>query len=130
MRPADQSSAKAGQSERKQPRQERSDWPPHSRRPSARGGLDRRCHPSRQADNAAAGRSRAAGPGLWREVTKSRLAVRATPADRPGDQQQDREHAKREQAKSPCRNWEFAGDLRLEKRQSQGHTRSVAAPGI
>jgi len=67
---------------------------------------------------------RAAGPGLWREVTKSRLAVRATPADRPGDQQQDEEHAKREDTESPGRNWEFAG---LEKRESQGHTRSVSA---
>ena len=57
-------------------------------------------------------------------MTKSRLAVRATPADRPGDQQQDEEQAKREDPESPRRNREFAC---LEQGKAQGHTRSVAA---
>ena len=54
------------------------------------------------------------------------LAVRATPADRPGDQQQDQEDAEREKSKGPGRNWQLTVRLGLEERQSQGHTRSVA----
>jgi hypothetical protein len=65
----------------------------------------------------------------WR-LTRSghALAVRAAPADRPGDQQQDKEHAEREDSEGPGRNWKL--NLSLEKRQSQGHTRSVAAQRI
>jgi hypothetical protein len=54
------------------------------------------------------------------------LAVRATLADRPGDQQQDQEDAERENSKGPGRNWQLTVRLGLEERQSQGHTRSVA----
>ena len=48
--------------------------------------------------------------------------MRATPADRPGDQQQDEEQTEREDSEAPGRNRQFAGHLGLEKRQSQGHT--------
>jgi hypothetical protein len=56
--------------------------------------------------------------------------VRATPADRPGDQQQDEEHAKRKDSEGPGWNRQFALHLSLEERQCQGHTRSVAARSI
>src|SRR5215211_6676548 len=59
----------------------------------------------------------------WRRA----LAVRAAPAERPGDQQQEEEYAERENSKGPGRNRQVAGRLSLEERQSQGHTRSVAA---
>jgi hypothetical protein len=59
----------------------------------------------------------------WRRA----LAVRAAPAERPGDQQQEEEYAERENSKGPGRNRQVAGRLCLEERQSQGHTRSVAA---
>ena len=52
--------------------------------------------------------------------------MRATSADRPGDEQQDDEHAKGENSEGPGRNRQFALHLSLQKRQSQGHTRSVA----
>jgi hypothetical protein len=52
--------------------------------------------------------------------------VRAAPADRPGDQQQEEEDAERQNSKGPGRNRQL-GVLGLEERQSQGHTRSVAA---
>jgi len=56
--------------------------------------------------------------------------VRATSADRPGDEQQDDEHAKGENSEGPGRNRQFALHLSLQKRQSQGHTRSVAARSL
>jgi hypothetical protein len=55
------------------------------------------------------------------------LAVGAALADRPGDQQQDEKQAEREDSEGPGRNGKFAGRFGLEKRQCQGHTRSVAA---
>src|SRR4029450_8496359 len=51
------------------------------------------------------------------------LAVRAAPADRPGDQQEDQEDAERQNSKGPRRNRQLAVCLGLEERQSQGHTR-------
>jgi hypothetical protein len=54
----------------------------------------------------------------WRRA----LAVRAAPAERPGDQQQEEEYAERENSKGPGRNRQVAGRLSLEERQSQGHT--------
>ena len=54
------------------------------------------------------------------------LAVWAAPADRPGDQQQAKEDAERENSKGPGGNRQLAVRLGLQNRQSQGHTRSVA----
>ena len=54
------------------------------------------------------------------------LAMRAAPADRPGDQQQEGEEDERQNSKGPSRNRQLAVRLGLEERQSQGHTRSVA----
>lgn len=55
------------------------------------------------------------------------LAVRASLADRPSDQQQEEEYAEPEDSKGPGGNRQLAVRLGLEKHQSQGHTRSVAA---
>ena len=60
----------------------------------------------------------------WRRAHA--LTVRAAFADRPGDQQQDGKETERENSKRPGGNRQLAVHLGLEKRQSQGHTRSVA----
>ena len=65
--------------------------------------------------------------GARRRRRDHALAVRASLADRPGDQQQDEEYAEPENSKGPGGNRQLAVRLGLEKHQSQGHTRSVAA---
>jgi hypothetical protein len=59
------------------------------------------------------------------------LTVRATLADRPRDQQQEQEDAERQNSKCPGRDRQlYMRRLGLEERQSQGHTRSVAAGSV